>query len=372
MKKNFKKIILIIFIIISSLIVLFGMYLLFSTFTKYNPQAEENLELNGKKTLNKINDDELSVLSWNIGYCGLGKEMDFFYDGGKQVIPPMSKYQGYLNEVLNTINKYAYVDFMFLQEVDIKSKRSYFSNQEKLISEFLPNYGYTFAKNYDVQYVIMPPTSPMGRVKAGLMSLTKYKPIDAKRISYPSSFSWPKKLLMLDRCMTLTKYPLKNGKTLVMINTHNSAYDESGELRKVELDKLKTIITNEYANGNYVLVGGDWNTNPPGFDTKTNFKNDKKEPIIPAIDANYMPKDWKWFYDNTIPSERFTDEPYVKGKTKTTIIDFFLASPNIELSSVRTIDLGFANSDHNPVLLNFKLLNLNGDTAQAKQNKIVK
>ena len=85
-----------------------------------------------------------------------------------------------------------------------------------------------------------------------------------------------------------------------------------------------------------------------------------------------MPKDWKWFYDNTIPSERFTDEPYIKNKTKTTIIDFFLASPNIELSSVRTLDLGFANSDHNPVLLNFKLLNLVGDTVQISQTSNIK
>ena len=92
MKKKLKKIAIIIFIIISSLIVLFGIYLLFSTITKYKPQAEENLELKGEKALNKIEDDELSVLSWNIGYCGLGKEMDFFYDGGKQATPPMSNY----------------------------------------------------------------------------------------------------------------------------------------------------------------------------------------------------------------------------------------------------------------------------------------
>ncbi len=366
MKKTIKKILLTILIIISTLVVLFGIYLLFSTITKYKPQPEEVLELKGNKTLNVIDDNEFSVLSWNIGYCGLGKEMDFFYDGGKQVRPPLANYQGYLNDVLNTLNKYAYVDFMFLQEVDLSSKRSYYSDQEELISKFLPAYGYAFAKNYDVKYVIMPPTEPMGKVKAGLMSLTKFQPTELKRYSYPSSFTWPKKLLMLDRCLLLARYPLSNGKSLVMINTHNSAYDEEGILRKVELDKLKTIITDEYNKGNYVLVGGDWNTNPPGFDPKTNFKNDKKEPINPPIDANYMPKDWKWFYDNSIPSERFTDEPYIKGKTKTTIIDFFLASPNIELSSVRTIDLGFASSDHNPVLLNFKLLNLNSDTLQIK------
>ena len=31
---------------------------------------------------------EISLLTWNIGYCGLDKEMDFFYDGGTKVITP--------------------------------------------------------------------------------------------------------------------------------------------------------------------------------------------------------------------------------------------------------------------------------------------
>lgn len=29
--------------------------------------------------------DTVTCTSWNIGYCGLGANMDFFYDGGNQV-----------------------------------------------------------------------------------------------------------------------------------------------------------------------------------------------------------------------------------------------------------------------------------------------
>ena len=32
-----------------------------------------------------------SVLTWNIGYAGLDKDMDFFYDGGTKVITPKDK-----------------------------------------------------------------------------------------------------------------------------------------------------------------------------------------------------------------------------------------------------------------------------------------
>ena len=37
------------------------------------------------------------------------------------------------------------------------------------------------------------------------------------------------------------------------------------------------------------------------------------------------------------------------------MIDGFIVSDNLEVSSVETMDLGFANSDHNPVLLRVRL-----------------
>jgi hypothetical protein len=37
------------------------------------------------------------------------------------------------------------------------------------------------------------------------------------------------------------------------------------------------------------------------------------------------------------------------------VIDGFILSPNVELKNVETMDLGFANSDHNPVLINVSL-----------------
>jgi hypothetical protein len=36
-------------------------------------------------------------------------------------------------------------------------------------------------------------------------------------------------------------------------------------------------------------------------------------------------------------------------------IDGFLVSPNVDVASVKTLDLGFEYSDHNPVLLTVSL-----------------
>jgi hypothetical protein len=39
----------------------------------------------------------------------------------------------------------------------------------------------------------------------------------------------------------------------------------------------------------------------------------------------------------------------------TTVINFYLLSPNVQAQSVKTIDVGFAYSDHQPVIARMRL-----------------
>ena len=57
---------------------------------------------------------------------------------------------------------------------------------------------------------------------------------------------------------------MANGKELVMINTHNEAFD-AGEIRTAQMSFLKDFVQSEYNKGNYVIAAGDWNQSPPGF-----------------------------------------------------------------------------------------------------------
>jgi hypothetical protein len=65
-----------------------------------------------------------------------------------------------------------------------------------------------------------------------------------------------------------------------------------------------------------------------------------------------MPASWKWVSDGNT-TNRFLDVPYRKGKTKETLLDFFLVSPNVNPISTKRIDKNYANSDHNPVVAKF-------------------
>jgi hypothetical protein len=45
-------------------------------------------------------------------------------------------------------------------------------------------------------------------------------------------------------------------KELVLINTHNEAFDP-GDIRRAQMDYLRTFMIDEYSKGNYVIAGGD-------------------------------------------------------------------------------------------------------------------
>lgn len=158
---------------------------------------------------------------------------------------------------------------------------------------------------------------------------------------------------MLDRCFLVDRYPLAGGKDLLVINTHNSAYDD-GSLRKGQMDYLHSFLMEEYALGNYIVAGGDWNQTPFGF--RSRFKEDVFDTIqLSYIPKDYLPADWTWLFDPSTPTNRRVDRPYRAGISRTTVIDFFLLSPNLESLYVRGIDLDFSPSDHQPVLAGFGL-----------------
>jgi hypothetical protein len=105
-----------------------------------------------------------------------------------------------------------------------------------------------------------------------------------------------------------------------------------------------------------VVVGGDWNLNPLGFDPGLFTTGDVGMRIKPAIEPDFLPKSWKWAFNPAIPTNRSVDQPYERGITTTTIIDFFVVSPNIDVLEIGTEDLGFQWSDHQPVRMRFMLL----------------
>ncbi len=281
--------------------------------------------------------------------------MDFFYDSGKKVRDTRERTMINLDSINHFLKRNSSRTFMMIQEIDLHSKRSYFINEVDVLMKHL-NYYSVIAPNYVVGFVPIPPASPMGQVNSGIMNLSKFLPVNSIRYGYPGLFGWPNRLFNLRRCMLVNRYHTTNRKELVLINTHISAFD-NGRMKELEMKYLKDFVMAEYAKGNYVIAGGDWNQSPPNFPLTKFGKNYKVDFFkLTNIEADFMPNTWKWIFDPQTPTNRYLNEAYSPGKTVRCVIDQFLISPNIEVLDNKTFDLRFRNSDHNPITMSFKLL----------------
>jgi endonuclease-exonuclease-phosphatase family protein len=87
-------------------------------------------------------------------------------------------------------------------------------------------------------------------------------------------------------------FPVKNGKFLVMINSHMSAYNKGGKMRKAQMKLISSVMEHEYRAGNYVIVGGDFN-HALGKDMMTHFEHQEKIlSWVSVLDQGMLQKDF--------------------------------------------------------------------------------
>ena len=204
--KAIKKILKALLVILLLAVIGFAGLIVYAVLSDYKPKEKE-IVFTGEKPETLNDTIRLSLITWNIGYCGLDKEMDFFYDGGTKVFTPKSKCIDNLVEVKKFLKQNDSVDFIFIQEVDKGSKRSYYINEYDSLTKVLNSFSPFFAKNYDVFFVPVPPATPMGKVLSGLAIFSKFQPTTSIRYSFPGKYGFPKQLFMLDRCFLVNRYP---------------------------------------------------------------------------------------------------------------------------------------------------------------------
>ncbi len=366
MKRNVVLFLYVFFFLLALFVIYVIGSIIHGTLTDYEPEEITPLEQIGEATKKVITDSIVTFANWNIGYGGLGENANFFYDSdgfftsrGKMVRSSKEDVESYIKGISNLIQK-TDADFFLLQEVDQNSKRSYYTNEFEAIAALKPDYQATFAANFKVKRVPIPVLefwNVIGKTHSGLGSYSAYQATEATRYQFPGDFGWPTRIFQLDRCFALHRYPTASGKELIVINTHNSAYD-NGTLKPIQMAYMKVILLEEYAKGNYVVVGGDWNQCPPNFKFDTFAKSDDEGRDYPQMNIphDYLPHDWLWAYDPSVPTNRKLTDSYESGKTFTTLIDFYLVSPNVKILEVKGIDTDFKYSDHQPVLMKVELM----------------
>lgn len=228
-RKLWQKIIICVLLVILIIVLGFSALIGYLTLTEFNPDKEVPLKLTRKSQTEAVyKSKELTAVSWNIGYGALGSDADFFMDGGKSVDTAdkdgVNKNLKGISSELNSLNP----DFILLQEVDTDAKRSSYINEaSKLQSELLnQDYQSSFAENFKVKFIPYP-IPPIGKVNAGIMTLSKSKISEATRVQLPCPFKWPTRVANLKRCLSINRLPIEGSdKELVIVNLHLEAYDD--------------------------------------------------------------------------------------------------------------------------------------------------
>lgn len=379
MKTKAKKVIKITGIILLALVIVLAAYIIY-LYASYHRipdnqelQVEEisqNTEAGNELTTEK----NYSALTYNIGFGAYTPDFSFFMDGGKS---SWAKSKDSVKETIKGAGELvASKDpvFALVQEIDLDATRSYHVNEYSILKENIPAYNCVFAQNYDSAFLFYPFTQPHGKSKAGLALFSKYPITGSMRRSFPISTSFTK-FFDLDRCYSISRVPVDNGKELVIFELHMSAYGNSDAIREGQIRMLSEDMQKEYEAGNYVICGGDFNHDLKAADTQSKASDadnntqtgseDSAEPESWAypFPRSELPEHFSFCLDqlsedeknNLWNSARNADMEYVPGETYTVTLDGFIISDNVECTKYENVNTGYSYSDHDPVYMEFQL-----------------
>ena len=363
-------------IVIAALLVVVIVYVSY-VFISYN-RIEDNqpVEVVGTASAASVKTGtEYTAMTYNIGFGAYTPDFTFFMDGGTQ------SWAAYKESVIDCTNgdidllKDHKVDIAIIQEVDFDSTRSYHVDQAQMIRDAFPEYTSTQAVNFHSAFLFYPFTQPHGVANSSLLTLSNAGITDCLRRSLPISTS-VSKLVDLDRCYAINRIPVENGKELVVINVHLSAYGTNGDLQSQQLSMLFGDMQAEYEKGNYVICAGDFNHDFLGnskevfnetVEEKYSWAAEFPDELIPA----HFSKVTDYASGVTTPSCRNCDVPYTANHSDkaydpgtdgaydpvcfTVTVDGFIVSDNVEPTFVDVVNNEFTYSDHNPVEMRFKL-----------------
>lgn len=341
-----------------SCIILFGILVLILTFSEYQPRSQENIEiekaLSARKTV--YEGDCIEILTWNISYGGMDESMDSLLMGGEGAKKVSAEQvTANLEAIIEQIKQQNY-DVLFLQQVDRGSARSVGINEEKLIHEELSGAS-MFAQDYRCLFVPYPMENMIGAVNGGLQTLSRLSVGSAQRIAIDNEHEWPARTWERKPCLLVTRIPVQqSGREVVLINLQMKEHEQE-EARQRQMRVLTDLMEAEYAQGNYVIAGGDFHQVFPNDMFKT-YPIRRQERLAPhRMPSQFV--DWRWQFvtDDSAPTRRLADEPYSRKNwwTQFYVTDGFILSPNITLLEVETIQDYFRYSDHNPVRLRIEL-----------------
>ncbi len=380
-----KKFLKVALLIICIAVVIIGGYVGYVAIQYYRIEDNLNLEVTHNASKDKVSIGEsYTITTYNIGFGAYSPDFDFFMDSG--IMKDGTKVKGTRaraidkshvdHDIQGAIRTIQEINptFAFFQEVDPHADRSYHVDQYQAIADGFYKMDHFYAENFHSAYLFYPLNNPIGKSNSGIVTLSQYSISTATRKSFTVSKGFDK-FFDLDRCFSVAEISVDNGKKLMIINLHMSAYDKGGVIREKQMAELSDFLQKMADEGHYVVAGGDFNHDLLTYNPQYNYDRDnfpfkdQTEQLKPDWLAfffnedgtNSLPQGYQIVASDNVSTCRAAEMPWKPGVNYVTVIDGFIVSSNIEIIdhyNIATADgdiSQYAYSDHQPAYLEFKL-----------------
>ena len=178
----------------------------------YHRLGDDVLAVSGKPSAKPQTEQTYKIVSYNIGFGAYEPDYGFFMDGGTE---SWAWSEERLDVNLGNIAQFLDAqdaDLYILQEVDRDSTRSYHQDElVPIVTTVAKDFAHTWAQNYDSPYLLYPFNQPHGKSVSGLLTMSRFGIASAERVELPIENSLMK-LVDLDRCYSINRIPMANGK----------------------------------------------------------------------------------------------------------------------------------------------------------------
>ncbi len=258
----------VVFIFYTALILLFSCEPLA---TQFEDVGEANIYRSASLSNQPAEAPFLRIMTWNIRFAAA--RLPWFGDScGDRVILSEQEVLQHLQRLADLINA-VQPDILFIQEVDIQSKRTAYIDQVQwLLDHTGLNYA-AYASAWKARYI---PSDGLGPMDMGNAVLSRFPFDEATRLqlSLRGDQDALTQYFYLQRNILKTKITLPGDKTIFAVNTHLAAFSTDDTKRRQVDEVIKALLKIDQA-GELFVLGADFNLLPPGSDSTDYCMEDK-------------------------------------------------------------------------------------------------
>ena len=307
---------------------------------------------------------ELKIMTWNVQYMA-GKNYVFWYDlddrSGPDKRPSTADVEETLKAVVRIIKDEA-PDIILFQEIDDGARRTGYVDQLNALLNRLPKTYCCHASAFYWKAAFVPHHRIMGAVGMKLSTVSKYKISEARRHQLAALPNDPiTRQFHLKRALLETRLPLRDGRSLVILNTHLESFGQGTPVMQQQIDQVQMLLSRLDREGISWVLGGDFNLVPserayhrlPPAEKKSYLPKTEISAIyrlysgVPSLDQANGPEYKNWF-------THFPNKPDITAPDRT--IDYIFNSNDTRLGVhyVRQQDTSHI-SDHFPVIAKIQI-----------------